>query len=73
MKELDTIFFIADTEKQAALFAGQIRTELGNRLDLLEKNAYRFCYINDFPMFEYNVEEKKMDLHTTHSLCHRAA
>ena len=59
LKELDTIFFIADTEKQAALFAGQIRTELGNRLDLLEKNAYRFCYINDFPMFEYNVEEKK--------------
>ena len=60
LKELDTIFFIADTGKQAALFAGQIRTELGNRLDLLEKNAYRFCYINDFPMFEYNVEEKKI-------------
>ena len=60
LKELATIFFIADTEKQAALFAGQIRTELGNRLDLLEKNAYRFCYINDFPMFEYNVEEKKI-------------
>ena len=60
LKELDTIFFIADTEKQVALFAGQIRTELGNRLDLLEKNAYRFCYINDFPMFEYNVEEKKI-------------
>ena len=55
-----TIFFIADVEKQAALFAGQIRTELGNRLELLEKNAYRFCYINDFPMFEYNTEEKKI-------------
>lgn len=60
LKELDTIFFIADTEKQASFFAGQIRTELGNRLDLLEKNAYRFCYINDFPMFEYNTEEKKI-------------
>ena len=56
----DTIFFIADKEDKAAFFAGQIRTELGNRLDLLEKNAYRFCYINDFPMFEYNVEEKKI-------------
>lgn len=55
----DTIFFIADREEQAALYAGQIRTELGNRLDLLEKNAYRFCYINDFPMYEYNNEEKK--------------
>ncbi|MGN0368806.1 MAG: aspartate--tRNA ligase [Wujia sp.] len=60
LKELDTIFFIADTEYQASVFAGQIRTELGNRLDLLEKNAYRFCYINDFPMFEYNQEEKKI-------------
>ena len=55
----DTIFFIADREEQAALYAGQIRTELGNRLDLLEKNAYRFCYINDFPMYEYDDEEKK--------------
>ena len=55
----DTIFFIADREEQAALYAGQIRTELGNRLDLLEKNAYRFCYINDFPMYEYDNEEKK--------------
>ena len=56
----DTIFFIADKEKLASLYAGQIRTELGQRLDLIEKNAYRFCYINDFPMFEYNEEEKKI-------------
>lgn len=55
----DTIFFIADREAQAALYAGQIRTELGNRLDLIEKNSYRFCYINDFPMYEYDNEEKK--------------
>lgn len=55
----DTIFFIADREEQAALYAGQIRTELGERLDLLEKNAYRFCFINDFPMYEYDSEEKK--------------
>ena len=55
----DTIFFIADREAQAALYAGQIRTELGNRLDLIEKNSYRFCYINDFPMYEYDNEGKK--------------
>lgn len=55
----DTIFFIADREEQAALYAGQIRTELGERLELLEKNAYRFCFINDFPMYEYDKEEKK--------------
>lgn len=56
----DTIFFIADNEERAANYAGQIRNELGIRLDLIEKNAYRFCYVNDFPMYEYDKEEKKM-------------
>ncbi|MCI1960217.1 MAG: Asp-tRNA(Asn)/Glu-tRNA(Gln) amidotransferase GatCAB subunit C, partial [Clostridia bacterium] len=56
----DTIFFIADKEDKAALYAGQIRTELGTRLDLCEKNAYRFCFVNDFPMYEYDPEEKKI-------------
>lgn len=56
----DTIFFIADTEKKAANYAGQLRNELGLRLDLLEKNAYRFCFVNDFPMYEYDEEEKKI-------------
>lgn len=55
----DTIFFIADNEERAAIFAGQIRVELGNKLDICEKNAYRFCFVNDFPMFEYDKEEKK--------------
>ena len=53
----DTIFFIADKESRAANYAGQIRTELGNRLNLIEENAYRFCFINDFPMYEYDEEE----------------
>ena len=52
----DTIFFIADVESQACLYAGQIRNELGARLDLIEKNAFRFCFVNDFPMFEYDKE-----------------
>lgn len=56
----DTIFFIADNEAKAAEYAGQIRTKLGEMFDLLEKNAYRFCFINDFPMFEYKEEEKKI-------------
>ena len=56
----DTVFFMADKEERAAYFAGQIRTELGTKLDLLEKNAYRFCYINDFPMFEKDPETKKI-------------
>lgn len=66
MKELaglsagDTIFFIADKEARANLYAGQIRTELGEKLDLIEKNAYRFCYINDFQMFELDEETKQI-------------
>ncbi len=55
----DTIFFIADKEELANIYAGQIRNELGARLDLIEKNAYRFCYINDFPMYEYDKELKQ--------------
>ena len=57
----DTIFFIADNEKNAALYTGQIRTALGERLDLIEKNSFKFCYINDFPMYEYDKETKKME------------
>ena len=57
----ETIFFIADNEKNAALYAGQIRTALGERLDLIEKNSFKFCYINDFPMYEYDKETKKME------------
>ena len=60
LQAADTIFFIADVEELAASYAGQLRTEIANRLDLLEKNAYRFCYINDFPMYEYDKESKKI-------------
>lgn len=60
LKPGDVIFFISDTEMIASKYAGQIRTELGNRLDLLEKNAYRFCYINDFPMYEIDEETGKL-------------
>ncbi|MDE7197935.1 MAG: Asp-tRNA(Asn)/Glu-tRNA(Gln) amidotransferase GatCAB subunit C, partial [Lachnospiraceae bacterium] len=56
----DTIFFIADKEERAVYYAGQIRTELGQKLELIEKNAYRFCYINDFPMFERDPETKQI-------------
>ncbi len=56
----DTIFFIADTAEKAPVLAGKIRTELGEKLDLCEKNAYRFCYINDFPMYEADPETGKI-------------
>lgn len=56
----DTIFFIADKEAHAAAYAGQIRNELGRRLNLYEKNAYRFCFVNDFPMYEKDEETHKI-------------
>lgn len=56
----DTIFFIADKEERANYYAGQLRTELGNKLDLCEKKAYRFCYVNDFPMYELDPETKQL-------------
>lgn len=56
----DTIFFIADKEDKANYYAGHIRTELGEKLDLMEKDAYRFCYVNDFPMFERDPETKQI-------------
>ena len=55
----DTIFFIADNEARANECAGKIRNELGARLDLIEKNAFRFCFVNDFPMYEWDTETKK--------------
>ncbi len=65
----DTIFFMADREERAAYFAGMIRTELGEKLDLLEKDAFRFCYINDFPMFERDPRTKGLTFtHNTFSM-----
>lgn len=56
----DTVFFIADSAKKAPRLAGQIRSELGARLGLTEEKAYRFCYINDFPMYEEDEETGKI-------------
>ncbi len=60
LSEGDTIFFIADKEARAAYYAGRLRTELGEKLELIEKRAFRFCYVNDFPMFELDEETKQI-------------
>ena len=56
VKTNDAIFFMADELKVVQKIAGLIRIELGKRLDLLEKNVYRFCFITDFPMYELSDE-----------------
>lgn len=61
VKPNDAYFFIADEFHKAQKIAGLVRIELGKRLDLIEKNIYKFCWINDFPMYEYNEDEQKID------------
>ena len=56
MTKNSSVFFIADEFEKAQKIAGLVRIELGKRLDLLEKNVYKFCFIVDFPMYELSDE-----------------
>ena len=68
LEKNDTIFFIADSEKRATELAGQIRTELGKRLDLIDEDVFKFCWIIDFPMFELDDYEKLAFSHNPFSM-----
>jgi aspartyl-tRNA synthetase len=57
----DGIFFAAGKEGQAAKLAGAARTRVGEELDLIPDDAFKFCWIVDFPMFEYDEDAKKVD------------
>jgi aspartyl-tRNA synthetase len=57
----DGIFFAAGKDAQAAKLAGLARTRVGEQLGLIDENEFRFCWIVDFPMFEYDEEAKKVD------------
>ncbi|KMQ52500.1 Aspartyl-tRNA synthetase [Chitinispirillum alkaliphilum] len=57
----DVVFFICNDEKRANKIAGEIRLHLGKELDIVEKKAYRFCWITDYPMYEYDEDTKKID------------
>jgi aspartyl-tRNA synthetase len=57
----DAVFFTADKAARAAALAGQVRIRLGNDLDLIKKDRFEFCWVVDFPMFEWNEDEKKID------------
>ncbi|MCL2253896.1 MAG: aspartate--tRNA ligase [Lachnospiraceae bacterium] len=65
LKENDTLFFISDVTKLVDGLAGQIRTELAKRLDLITKDAFEFCYITDFPM--YGISEETGKIEFTHN------
>lgn len=57
----DSIFFVCDMEKKAAPFAGLVRSKLGEDLDLIEKDTFRFCWIVDFPMYEEDEKTGKIE------------
>ena len=68
LKQDDTIFFIADNEKRATELAGQIRTELAKRLDLIDNSKFEFCWIIDFPMFEMDEHDQIQFSHNPFSM-----
>ncbi len=57
----DAVFFAAGAHEAAQKFAGQVRTRIATELDLVEKDAFRFCWVVDFPMYELNEETGKID------------
>jgi aspartyl-tRNA synthetase len=57
----DGIFFAAGKEEEAVKLAGLARTRVGEQLGLIEQGSFRFCWIVDFPMFEFNEEQQKID------------
>lgn len=59
LEQGDSVFFVCGKGEKAALFAGKVRNLLGHELDLFEKNAYRFCWVMDFPFYEQDPETGK--------------
>lgn len=55
------LFLLADSKNKINKLAGLLRIKLGSELDLIDKNKYEFCIVNDFPMYEYNEEDNKFD------------
>lgn len=61
MQPGDVLFFVADKESKAANIAGRVRDELALKLDLLEKDTFKFCWVVDYPMFEFDEDKGKIE------------
>ena len=57
----DAVFFVAGLPKEFAAFAGRARVKIGNELGLIQQDRFEFCWIVDFPMYEWNEEEGRID------------
>ena len=61
LKDRDAVFFVAGEPESFVKFAGPARTKVGEELGLVQKDRFELCWIVDFPMYEWNEEEKKID------------
>lgn len=61
LKDGDAVFFVCAPQKEAEKLAGLARGRIADDLDIREKNCFKFCWVTDFPMFEYNEDTKKID------------
>ena len=57
----DAIFFVCDVKKNAEKFSAWARTEIAKNLELIKDNVFEFCWVTDYPIFEYNEIDKKID------------
>jgi aspartyl-tRNA synthetase len=57
----DAVFFVCDKRPAADVLAGKARARIGEELDLIEKDVFRFCWVVDYPMYEYNEDTKKIE------------
>lgn len=61
IKEGDAVFFVCGPQKEAEKLAGHARQKIADELEIREINTFKFCWVTDFPMFEYNEDLKKID------------
>jgi aspartyl-tRNA synthetase len=61
IKEGDAVFFSSDQPTEAVKLAGKVRIKLGEELELIDKNCFKFCWVIDFPFFEWNDDKKAID------------
>ena len=61
ISEKDSVFFVCNNENEAISFSGIVRQKIANELKMIDNNIFEFCWITDYPMYEYDEKEKRLD------------
>ena len=61
ISEKDSVFFVCNKENEAISFSGIVRQKIANELKMIDNKVFKFCWITDYPMYEYDEKEKKLD------------